>query len=139
MLGLGREARKLQRSARLLHHLNGASDASHASSASTTHRVLAITKCRIWVPRVNRLTVVPKVLKQCRAQRLDGPFAGFIQRSTIMPKENELTNQRELTEQELEFVAGGFPDVMEWFFGPYFSLLLNDGSNCPASVCGTQH
>ena len=54
-----------------------------------------------------------------------------------MPKENELTNQRELTEQELEFVAGGFPDVMEWFFGPYFSLLLNDGSNCPASVCGT--
>jgi hypothetical protein len=56
-----------------------------------------------------------------------------------MPKENELTNQRELTEQELEFVAGGFPNVMEWFFGPYFSLLLNDGSNCPASVCGTQH
>jgi hypothetical protein len=59
-------------------------------------------------------------------------------RSTIMPKENELTNQRELTEQELEFVAGGFPDVMEWFFGPYFSL-LNNGSNCPAYVCGTMH
>jgi hypothetical protein len=55
-----------------------------------------------------------------------------------MPKENELTNQRELTEQELELVAGGFPDVMEWFFGPLHSL--SSGSpTCPDYVCGTQH
>ena len=36
-----------------------------------------------------------------------------------MPKENELTNQRELTEQELEFVAGGFP-----MYGMVFWTLL---------------
>ena len=35
-----------------------------------------------------------------------------------MPKENELTNQRELTEQELEFVAGELPMSWDGSSGP---------------------
>jgi hypothetical protein len=35
--------------------------------------VMAITKCLIWVPPVNRFTVAPRVASHCaRAQRLDG-------------------------------------------------------------------
>jgi hypothetical protein len=50
------------------------------------------------------------VLGQCAlARRLDGPFASLMEK--IMSKTSNATRERELTEAELDQVAGGTPSI----------------------------
>jgi bacteriocin-like protein len=78
--------------------------------------VMAITKCRIWVPAVNRFTVAPRALRQGGRTSDRMVRAGLTEK--IMSKTHnseamsnhvrELTNQvNELTTDELEHVSGG--------------------------------
>jgi hypothetical protein len=54
---------------------------------------MAITKCRIWVPPVNRFTGAATALRQCGPhQRIDRPFK--------MEKIVSKTIEREVTETE---------------------------------------
>ena len=50
------------------------------------------------------------MLGQCAlARRLDGPFASLMEK--IMSKTSNATRERELTEAELDQVAGGTPSI----------------------------
>ena len=57
-----------------------------------------------------------------------------------MPKENDVTDQRELTAQELEVVTGGFYPLM---IGAVVAGAAGWGrateETCPDWACGTQH
>jgi hypothetical protein len=54
-----------------------------------------------------------------------------------MPKENDVTGQRELTEQELEIVVGGLTP-QQWF-SDAITHVRDTVSGCPYWACGTQH
>ena len=57
-----------------------------------------------------------------------------------MPKKNDVTDQRELTAQELEVVTGGFFPLM---IGAVVAGAAGWGTaaedTCPDWACGTQH
>ena len=71
---------------------------------------MAITKCLIGVPPVNRFTVAPRALSQCGAQRRMVRAAWM---ETIMSKTNDTSKLgrapqvRELRDDELNAVSGG--------------------------------
>jgi hypothetical protein len=54
-----------------------------------------------------------------------------------MSKENRMTDQRELTAEELELVSGGIRTVMDIIIDAY--LKATDKSSCPDWACGSQH
>jgi hypothetical protein len=63
-----------------------------------------------------------------------------MKRSAVMPKENTLTDQRELIAEELELVSGGvLPSIMERIFETYAKTVSSGSPTCPDYVCGTQH
>jgi hypothetical protein len=74
---------------------------------------MAITKCRIWVPPVNRFPAPPRALRQCG--RTSGGWSALAWMETIMSKTTDghvMTAkgevlERELSLEELEAVAGG--------------------------------
>ena len=75
--------------------------------------VMAITKCLISAPTVNRFTGTARALRQRRTRPGDWMVrAGLMEK--IMSKTNDTsydvaaTSERELTEAELETVSGGF-------------------------------
>ena len=67
---------------------------------------MAITKCLIWVPPVNRFTVVPMVLEQC-GLRVDGLSRPIWKQQETDMNAHETSENRELTVCELEQVSGG--------------------------------
>jgi len=56
-----------------------------------------------------------------------------------MSKENELTDQRELTAEELELVSGGVRTVMDIIIDAYLKTVSTGSPTCPDWACGTQH
>jgi hypothetical protein len=56
-----------------------------------------------------------------------------------MPKENNLTDQRELSPEELEFVSGGVRTVMDIIIDAYLKTVPTGSPTCPDWACGTQH
>jgi hypothetical protein len=86
---------------------------------------MAITKCRISAQTVNRFTVTARALRQ--RGRTPGDWmvrAGLMEE--IMSKTNDssydvaATSERELTEAELDLVAGGAPTHYE--FGASYGI-----------------
>jgi hypothetical protein len=84
---------------------------SSAASAATITVVMAITKCRIWVPPVNRFTGAERELRQC-GRTSDG-WSALACMEKIMRKTNDTsccaaaTSERELTVDQLDAVVGG--------------------------------
>jgi hypothetical protein len=67
---------------------------------------MAITKCRIWVPPVNRFTVAARELRQC--SRTSDGWSALAWMETIVSKTTTDGHvERELSLEELEAVSGG--------------------------------
>jgi hypothetical protein len=88
--------------------------------------VMAITKCLIWVPPVNRLTAAARALSQCA--RIGDGWSALAWMEKIMSYKinlNQTTKNRQerqldgsaLTESELHNVVGGdyAQTMMVWF------------------------
>ena len=67
---------------------------------------MAITKCRIWVPPVNRFTMAARELRQC--SRTSDGWSALAWMETIVSKTTTDGHvERELSLEELEAVSGG--------------------------------
>ena len=83
---------------------------------------MAITKCLISAPTVNRFTETARALRQRRRTRPATGMARAGLMEDIMGKTNDTsydvaaTSERELTEAELDFVAGGTPPTHYEFY-----------------------
>ena len=62
---------------------------------------MAITKCLIWVPLVNRFTVAVRALRQC------GRISDWMVYSPVWMEKIMTFTERELRDDELQQVSGG--------------------------------
>jgi hypothetical protein len=95
---------------------------------------MAITKCRIWVPPVNRFTAAARVLSQCgRTGATDSPRR-FEEK--IMSKSNDSSNldHDTLADSELDAVTGGFKGVAHAIIDSEKNRLEDDQSSVQFSI-----
>ena len=56
-----------------------------------------------------------------------------------MPKENKLTDQRELNAEEPDVVSGGVRTVLDIIIDAYLKTVSTGSPTCPDWACGTHH